>query len=129
MPDNPTNDPEVAQAVDVQDFSTAETVNVQDLPSEDRLTKNFSKEVAAEKVAGKIIVIFGGTILGVLFLDFVTIWVLLRSYGCEAEKLGEVVTKGIVPLITATSTLGSTVFAPLLAFVLGYYFSEKKGSG
>lgn len=33
-----------------------------------------------------------------------------------------------VKLLKETSTFVSTVYGPLLAFVLGYYFSDKKGS-
>jgi len=45
----------------------------------------------------------------------------------KPEQMETVISKGIVPLMTATGTFASTVFGPLLAFVLGYYFRQEDG--
>ncbi len=39
-----------------------------------------------------------------------------------------VVVEAVLPLIQGVGTFASTVFGPLLAFVLGFYFGEKKPS-
>lgn len=77
------------------------------------------------EIAHSIIWIFGIAILGNLALNFLLIVGLVIKYQCQADQIEGVVNKGVIPLLTATGTLASTVFGPLLAFILGYYFSQK----
>jgi len=77
------------------------------------------------ETAHNIIWIFGAAILGNLILNFLLIVGLVVKYQCQADQIEGIVNKGIIPLLTATGTLASTVFGPLLAFILGYYFSQK----
>jgi hypothetical protein len=80
------------------------------------------------ETAHNIIVIFGAAILGSLILNFLLIVGLVVRYQCQSDQIDSIVNKGIIPLLTATGTLASTVFGPLLAFILGYYFSQKNVS-
>lgn len=68
---------------------------------------------------------------GVLFL-FLVFVVLLSCYAfhlvasrptAEAKAL---VADAIIPVIKEVGNFSTSVFAPLLAFVLGYYFSQKR---
>ena len=77
------------------------------------------------KVADEIIWIFGIAILGTLALNFLLLAGLIFVYKSQPDRIEIVVTKAVVPLLTTTGTFASTLFGPLLAFILGYYFSQK----
>jgi hypothetical protein len=85
------------------------------------------REKVAQKLAERIVFIFGLAVLGTLGLNLVLIGVILVVSKCPLDQIEGTVSKGIVPLLTATGTFASTVFGPLLAFILGYYFSQKHG--
>ncbi len=106
-------------------------VTVEDIPSaaedpffsSNALTTPFA--AAQSGIAKKIIWIFGLTLVGSLVLNFFVVVMLLLKYRCQADQIGEIVSKGIVPLLTSTGTFASTLFGPLLAFILGYYFRQQ----
>jgi hypothetical protein len=80
------------------------------------------KEVAASWVAKGIVIIFGISLGIVLVGGFVLI-------ACRASSPSDpkaLVSDSIIPLIEKAATFATTVFGPLLAFVLGYYFGERQ---
>jgi hypothetical protein len=116
----PKRQPDRSEAVELNLYG------ITDLPSNTEIeTPLGRREKAAEKIAAQIVLIFGGAVLGTLSLDFLLIGLLLLLYKCDGQQFENIVSKGIVPLLTTTGTFVSTIFGPLLAFVLGYYFSQK----
>lgn len=88
-------------------------------PQEQRIPH---KEVAASWVAKGIVIIFGISLGMVLVGGFVLI-------ACRASSQSDpkvLVSDSIIPLIEKAATFATTVFGPLLAFVLGYYFGERQ---
>src|SRR5258708_5966955 len=78
------------------------------------------REESARTVAQMLVWIFGLSILVVLAIAFV---VFLRSDSPEeAKAYGE----ALAPILTGLASFASSVFAPLLAFILGYYYGEKQ---
>jgi hypothetical protein len=80
------------------------------------------KEVAASWVAKGIVIIFGISLGIVLIGGFVLI-----AFRCSSPADPKaLVSDSIIPLIEKAATFATTVFGPLLAFVLGYYFAERQ---
>lgn len=87
-----------------------------------RVSPEQTKENSAQLVAGVIVLTFGVTVLAALVGGFlIIIW---RN---PAEVKG-VVNDAAIPLLKEITGFATTVFGPLLAFVLGYYFGERGGS-
>jgi hypothetical protein len=86
------------------------------------LTKGQIKESSARAVAKMIVQIFGGVLFAILVGGFTVIGL----YGDSIKHAEALVGKTVVPFLTALGNFSSTVFAPLLAFILGYYFGEKQ---
>ncbi len=85
------------------------------------------KAEAAKWVAKSIVIIFGAT-LGVIFLFYLIIAFLTtftQSPHDPVTHLQQYIGT-FIQLIEATSGFASAVFAPLLAFILGYYFGTKE---
>jgi hypothetical protein len=99
-----------------------DTLTVDDVPSS---TNIQTPPPVRSGVAHRIIWIFGLTILGNLTLNFLLMAVLVVKYQCQSDQIETIVNKGVIPLLTSTGTFASTLFGPLLAFILGYYFSQK----
>jgi hypothetical protein len=78
---------------------------------------------AKETYAREIAVIITWTFAVSAVLILVGIFFLLREHPSDAEA---VLVKGGLPALKEAGTFLSSVFGPLLAFVLGYYFGEKK---
>ena len=79
------------------------------------------KEKTAQRIGYILIIIFGITILAILTIYFI----LVLKYGEGPEKL-KVIMDSYVSILESLGNLSTAVFAPLLAFVLGYYFGAGK---
>lgn len=86
-----------------------------------------TKERSAAWVAQALVCIFGGVLAVSLVCGF-----LIIAYHPPPPLSGgtstteTIVSLEVIPLLQAIGTFASTVFGPLLAFVLGYYFGERK---
>src|SRR5207245_8309350 len=80
------------------------------------------REVTAKRLA-IIIVYMAGISLGALMvLGFgVIIWSINTP-----EHSKQLIIESVIPLIEKLATFFATVWGPLLAFVLGYYFGERQ---
>jgi hypothetical protein len=116
-PDPNTPSPDPAELLSIGELPTTRTITTE---------PNFRDKVA-QKIAERVVWIFGCAVLGMLAMDFLLVGGLLLVYKCQLDQIEGVIAKGLVPLITATGTFAATLFGPLLAFVLGYYFSQKNG--
>jgi hypothetical protein len=72
-------------------------------------------------VALSIVAIFGVTLCLLIFGGF-TLLIWLRW---APDKAGPIFSQAVIPYIEKLGTFATTVFGPLLAFILGYYFGEK----
>lgn len=79
------------------------------------------KEAGARWVASAIVITFGSCLGLLLLLGFGLLFWLRWS----PDKLEPLFQKGVIPFVEKVGTFASTVFGPLLAFILGYYFGEK----
>jgi polyferredoxin len=77
------------------------------------------KETYARGIALIITWTFAVSAIAIL----VGIYTILRNHPADAEAL---LTKAAMPILKEAGTFLSSVFGPLLAFVLGYYFGERK---
>ena len=75
---------------------------------------------AASRLAIGLLLLFGATLFFVLYEGFGV----LQS-APFADPL-ELMSKGVVPFLEKAGSFAQTVFGPLLAFVLGYYFGTEK---
>jgi hypothetical protein len=83
------------------------------------------KEQTAKWVAYGIVIIFGLLTTMALIGGFL----IMRCSGCSPETAKQLVTDGAIPYLKEVGAFAQTVFAPLLAFILGYYFAaQKKGT-
>ena len=126
MSDNKNNDSDEFGIIE-------ETINLDgyDDFNNEFLTKPFNpkryKAEAAKWVAKSIVIIFGAT-LGVIFLFYMIVAFLTtftQNPHDPVTHLEQYISTFIL-LIEATSGFASAVFAPLLAFILGYYFGTKE---
>lgn len=86
-------------------------------------TKELPKEATARTVAHSLLLTFRVSLWGTLLLGFTTI--IVDHWGGKGQA-GALIKDSVVPMLTSAGTFGSTLFGPLLAFVLGYYFGERK---
>lgn len=105
------DDPVTVESVSVRDFDT----QVRVLP----VRANF-RDWSASLIALALLFIFGITILTVLIGAAVAIG--RGKSPTEASEYASVLTTVMKEL----GPFATSVFAPLLAFVLGYYFGEKQ---
>lgn len=80
-----------------------------------------SKEGSARSIAIYIVMTFAGT-LGLLIVLGFTLLIWLRW---APDKADLIFSKAVIPFTEKIATFATTVFGPLLAFILGYYFGEK----
>jgi cytochrome c biogenesis protein CcdA len=81
-------------------------------------------------VAKAILWIFGGALSLILLCGFVvivigTIYHSPKAGDTAGQNSQTLVKDAVLPFIQGVATFASTVFSPLLAFILGYYFGEK----
>jgi hypothetical protein len=115
--------------IEPQKSLTQETLPgfIQSVPSSQDLTKNPSRERerGANWVAKGLVIIFAGTIASCLIGGFV----IISRHPPPSAGAGpgeNIVGQAVLPFLQGVGTFASTVFGPLLAFVLGYYFGEKR---
>jgi hypothetical protein len=94
---------------------------------EDVRTKPFNrdefKESSARAVALTIVGTFAATIGSVLLITLIL--VITSSTPAVVEKFAA----AISPILESLTSLATTVFGPLLAFILGYYFGKIDPTG
>jgi hypothetical protein len=92
-------------------------VNVRDLATPFEVQHRLE---GARWLSKGLLIIFGATLLLNLFIPLVFLLV-TRSADTSAGLL-----RAYIDFLKETSAFSSTVFGPLLAFVLGYYFNSKR---
>ncbi|HEV8240082.1 MAG TPA: hypothetical protein VGS57_11995 [Thermoanaerobaculia bacterium] len=70
------------------------------------------KETTRRLLAAAIVVVFGVSLILPLGIGL-----------CISPDRAEYVTKVVIPLLDALARFSAGIFGPLLAFILGYYFS------
>lgn len=123
MSDQPPILPIQIQDVELGSVELQQAVSPKDLQLR-TVSLEEIKETSAQTIGHSIVAVFAGAILLALVFDFLVV-VLMIYRGASAADLESVTTKSFLPLLEKTATFASTVFGPLLAFILGYYFSEK----
>lgn len=101
-------------------------VEIKEIPSQklyERPDLPAMKARGANQVAQGIVWIFA-IALGVLLVGSFIVVILLVAKGENAEAGQGVIRDWMLPLIQGIAEFASSVFGPLLAFVLGYYFGE-----
>jgi hypothetical protein len=95
--------------------------------------KPDAKEVHAGYIARVIVWTFAGAVAALILLIYWVVmnypWIDARPTGEKGEivyRAVELLTKAAAPALKEFGTFLSTVFGSLLAFILGYYFGEKK---
>lgn len=81
------------------------------------------KEVTARTIAQSLLQTFRYALWGTLFLGFA---VVVADHWLGRPPVGSMVKESLSPMLASVGTFVSTVFGPLLGFVLGYYFGERK---
>jgi hypothetical protein len=107
-PNIETRDDDVDEAIDA-------------FPAVSELTKNYRKDRDANQIATHLLVTFRYCLLLIVGLGFAV--VAFDRLSKDPDQ--NLVKDRLVPLLTGIGTFASTVFAPLLAFVLGHYFGER----
>jgi len=85
------------------------------------------QEVVTEMVARKILEVFGIATVGSLLVGAVLLLLAIR-FCYTPQDTEALVEKAMVPFLRGVGSFASTVFGPLLAFILGFYFG-KGGTG
>jgi hypothetical protein len=86
------------------------------------LTEPFQKEKYARSLAQWIVRGSIFTLAGVIVIGYTLIF---RS-ASNPENAKQIIQGAVVPLLEKAATFFTTVFSPLLAFILGYYFGERQ---
>ena len=88
-------------------------------------TRELPKEATARSIAERLLRTFQQSLLLILTAGFglILIEFVMSS---PPKPAASIIKESFVRLITGVATFGSTLFGPLLGFVLGYYFGEKK---
>jgi hypothetical protein len=89
--------------------------------SEIRL-RDYHKEATAKQIAWHLLQTFRYALLLVLGLGFGT---LFYEQATQPQSVGSLMKDSIVPFVSGVGTFSSTLFGPLLAFVLGHYFGQR----
>jgi hypothetical protein len=79
------------------------------------------RERAARWIGQMLVVIFGITTLVIILYGFHII-----SAHSSKDDAKSVVNEALIPFLEKVATFMTTVFSPLLAFILGYYFGQKQ---
>jgi hypothetical protein len=93
---------------------------VVDIAEPSELERRSPKEKAANWIAKALLFTFGFILVLVLVGGFF----LMRTGDAETTK--KIVNESAIPYLEKVGTFASTVFGPLLAFILGYYFAKDK---
>jgi cytochrome bd-type quinol oxidase subunit 1 len=126
MPENPNPDPESTTDENAAEIGLITSF----IPSEAKITKPIAviKEESAGVIAKYIVEVFRFSIL--ISLGGVLVIVLVCFFWQTSSAAGPLIKDALVPFLQALGVFATTVFGPLLAFILGYYFGgggEGKG--
>lgn len=88
----------------------------------ERLTEPFKKEMTARRIGTMLIVIFGITVALLIWEGFRVVFYSMD----KPENTKILVNEAVIPFLEKVATFLTTVFSPLLAFILGYYFGQKQ---
>jgi hypothetical protein len=89
-------------------------------------TKDPSREILKESGARMVAYVLVGTFSGAILITiFISLAIIARTGSSEHAKL---FTDTVVPLFEGLNKFISPIFGPLLAFVLGYYFSKEQSN-
>jgi len=91
-----------------------------DIAEPGELERPSRKEQAASWIAVALLSVFGVSLVLLLVGGFF----LLKAGDAESTK--KIINESAIPYIEKVGTFSSTVFGPLLAFILGYYFAAKE---
>ncbi len=83
------------------------------------------KELAAFWIGKAIVVIFGLALFLVIIASFTVVW----KCGRKPDETKELIIGAVIPLLEKVATFFTTLFSPLLAFILGYYFGHENKAG
>jgi hypothetical protein len=109
-PDSPSSEPDIDVDLSADlDQTGVSTEKIQ------------TKENYARWIAIYIVAIFGVSLCLLILLGFV----LLIWLRWAPDKADVIFNKAVIPFVEKIGTFATTVFGPLLAFILGYYFGEK----
>jgi hypothetical protein len=86
------------------------------------LMEPFRREMTAKWIAQLIVVLSAVCLLIILILGFILIFLLKR----EPATAKQLIQESVIPLLEKSATFFTTVFGPLLAFILGYYFGQRQ---
>ena len=95
---------------------------VKDIPRVE--ARDIHRERSAREIAHHLVTTFRYSLWGALAAGCIVCLI-----GAIAEGrwgMGPIVKEAVVPFLQAVGTFATTVFGPLLAFILGYYFGEKR---
>lgn len=124
-----TQDPDRKKTVEP---ITVQTIALDGIVDRERIGTTAVEKIREERAADLaqgILEVFRFSVWGLLAGGFVTVLATFACSGYTPENVQIVVSQGLVPLLEKTASFASTVFGPLLAFVLGYYFGERRREG
>ncbi len=85
-------------------------------------SRPWIKPQAAHQLAMTIVGVFAVSVILILVGGFLII------QSCSPEVAQKLIVEAAIPFLKEVASFASAVFAPLLAFILGYYFGEKQQS-
>jgi hypothetical protein len=88
----------------------------------ERLTEPFRKEMTARRIGTMLIVIFGISVILIIWEGFRVVFYSMD----QPEHAKILINDAVIPFLEKVATFLTTVFSPLLAFILGYYFGQKQ---
>lgn len=89
-------------------------------------TRPIGTEETAGNLALKLLAVFRLVVLVILIGWFATFIVVVAIYRCTPDTVSKLMIEGALPIVEKCGAFSTAVFGPLLAFVLGYYFGEKR---
>jgi len=111
--------PKADQNVFDESDAVAEDISPQQY--QERFDPRRHQAYASLYIGAGIVAIFALSLIGMLTAAFLMLW---RLEALKQEQAEQFVTKVAIPLVTAIGTFESTLFGPLLAFILGFYFKS-----
>jgi hypothetical protein len=88
----------------------------------DQFTEPLRKELYAKSIALWIVVMAFSSITLALLGGYILIYISASN----PDNAKAVIQGAVVPLLEKAATFFTTVFSPLLAFILGYYFGQRQ---
>ena len=86
-----------------------------------RLEKEPSERKAAWRIGTLLVLTFAASCIFVIWEGFRVIFYSMD----QPEHTKTLITLAVIPFLEKVGTFLTTVFGPLLAFILGYYFGQK----